>query len=125
MRIFIYRWKHGENAIIFGADMSSSVDIDTKNKCILIFGEGPTQGLDDTILTGEAKYPIDFTQSNRRFVLSLLHYNGSGSFLFVDGTKIYQFRARNSEIKSYPLCFRNILKGFTINNMSLTGLKRV
>ena len=31
--------------------------IDNKNKNILIFGEEPTQGLDDTILTSEAKQP--------------------------------------------------------------------
>ena len=40
----------GKYVIIFGADMSSSVYIDNKNKDILIFGEGPTQGLDDTTL---------------------------------------------------------------------------
>ena len=45
----------GENVIIFRADMSSFVHIDNKNKDILILGEGPTQGLDDTTLTAEAK----------------------------------------------------------------------
>ena len=64
----------GKNVIIFGADMSSSVHVDNKGKDILILGEGPTQGLDDTTLTAEAKYPINFTQSGKRFVLSL-HYN--------------------------------------------------
>ena len=39
----------GENVVIFGADISSSVHIDNKNKYILILVEGPTQGLDDTI----------------------------------------------------------------------------
>ena len=43
------------------ADMSSSVHVDNKGKVILILGEGPTQGLDDTT-TAEAKYPISFTQ---------------------------------------------------------------
>ena len=33
-------------------------------------------------LTAEAKYPINFTQTNKRFVLSL-HYNGINSFIFV------------------------------------------
>ena len=61
----------GKNAIIFGADVSSSVDIDSKKKDILILGEGPKQGLDDTTLTAEAKYPINFTQSGKGFVLSL------------------------------------------------------
>ena len=46
--------------------MSSSVHIDNKNKDILILSEGPTQGLDDTALTAEAKYPINFTQSEKR-----------------------------------------------------------
>ena len=78
----------GKNVIISGADMSSSVHIDNKNKDVLIFGEGQTQGLDDTTLTAEAIYPINFSQPNKRFVLSL-HYNGSNSFLFVNATKIY------------------------------------
>ena len=52
----------GKNVIIFGADMSSSVHIDNKGKDILILGEEPTQGLDDTTLTAEATYPINFTQ---------------------------------------------------------------
>ena len=42
--------------------MSSSVHIDNKNKYILILGEGPKQGLDDTTLTSEAVYFITFTQ---------------------------------------------------------------
>ena len=35
----------GRNVIIFGVDMSSSTKIDNNKKDILIFGEGPTQGL--------------------------------------------------------------------------------
>ena len=71
----------GKNVIICGADISSYVHIDNKRKDILVIGEGTTQGLDDTTLTAEAIYPINFTQSNKRFVLNL-HYNGSISFLF-------------------------------------------
>ena len=81
----------GKNVIIFGDDMSLSVHIDNKGRHILILREGPTQGLDDTTLTAEAKYPINFTQSRKRLVISL-HYNGSNSFLFVNDTKIYQFK---------------------------------
>ena len=104
--------------------MSSSVHIDNRNKDILILGEGPTQGLDDTALTAEAKYPINFTQLGKRFVLSL-HYNVSNSFLLVNATKIYQFKSDNSEIKDYALCLGHISKDFTINNMKKkTGLNR-
>ena len=88
----------GENIIIFGVNMSSSVHIGNKNKDILILGEGPTQGLDDTTLTAEVEviYPINFAQLNRRFVLSL-HHNGSSSFFFANATKIYQFKAKDQK----------------------------
>ena len=41
--------------------------IDNKGKDILILGEGPL-GLDNNTLTAEAKYSINFTQSNKNFV---------------------------------------------------------
>ena len=82
----------GSMGKIFTADMSPFVHIDNKNKDILILGEGPTQGFDDTILIAEIKYPINFTQSGKRFVLSL-HYNESKSFLFFNATKLCQFKA--------------------------------
>ena len=39
--------------IIFGADMSSSTNLDNKGKDILILGKGPTQGLAEHSLSGE------------------------------------------------------------------------
>ena len=105
-------------------DMSSSVYIDKKWKDILILGEEPTQGLDGTTLTAEAKYPINFTQSGKIFVLNL-HHNGSNSSLFVNTTKIYQFKAKDFETKYYELCLGNISKKFTINNLKKTRLKRI
>ena len=75
-----------KNIIIFGVDMSSSMHIDKKKKDIVIVGEGPTHRLGNTTLRTEARYPINFTQLGKRFVLSL-HYNRSKSFLFVNVTK--------------------------------------
>ena len=88
----------GKNVIISGVDMSSSVHIDNEKKDILILGKGPTHRLDDTMLTVETKYSISFSRS-----LSP-HYNGSNSFLFVNATRIYQFKAADSEIKIYSFC---------------------
>ena len=82
----------GKMSFFLGADIGSSVHID-KKKDILILCEGPTQGLDDTTLAAKTKYSFNFTQSGKRFVLSL-HYNESNSFLFVVTTKIYQFKAK-------------------------------
>ena len=59
--------------------MSSFVHIGNNGKDILILGERPTQGLDDTILTAEAIYLINFTKPNKKFVVRL-HHNGINSF---------------------------------------------
>ena len=52
----------GKNAIIFGVDTRTSVHIDKKKKDILILGKGPIHGLDDTVLTAEAQYSINFSR---------------------------------------------------------------
>ena len=41
--------------------MISSLHVDNIGKDILFLGEGPTQGLNDTTLTTEAKNSINFT----------------------------------------------------------------
>ena len=96
----------GLNVIIFGVDMSSSVHVDNKKKDILILGKGPTQGLEHT-LTAEKMYSINFTVTKKKFCLSL-HYNGANSYLFVNGTEIIKFKAKDSEIVATPLCLGNI-----------------
>ena len=68
----------GQNIIIFGADINSSIHIDNKGKDILILGKGPTQGLGEHWLTAEKMYSINFTLTKKRFCLSL-HYNGANS----------------------------------------------
>ena len=64
-----------KNVIVFGADMSSSVHNDNQGKDFLILGEGTNQGLGET-LTAEAKYPINFTQSGKRFVFTIIEATG-------------------------------------------------
>ena len=96
--------------------MNSIMHIDDKGKDVLMLGDGPTQGLDGTTLdVTETNYSINFTQSNRKFCLSL-HYNGSNS-LFVNAKNIYQVKTRDSEIKKYPLCLGNISNYFTAINI--------
>ena len=51
----------GQNVIIFGVDMNSSVHIDDNIKNILILGWSPTQGLVEHSLTAEKIYLINLT----------------------------------------------------------------
>ena len=109
----------GQNVLIFGVGMRSSVHIDNKKKYILVLGKGPTQGLEHT-LTVEKMYSINITVTNRIFCLSL-NYNGRNSYLSVNGTEIYKFKAKDSEILVGPICIGNISKDWSVDNMKRTG----
>ena len=93
--------------VIFGVDMSSPINIDNWEKDILILGKGPTQALEHT-LQEEKMYSIHFTENCKKRVS--LHYNGANSYLFVNGTEIHKFKAKDSETAAAPLCLGNISK---------------
>ena len=97
------------NVIVFGVDISSSSHINNKKKDILILGKGPMQRLKHT-LAAEKLYSIHFIKQNTKFCLSL-HYDGANSYLFVNGIEIIKFKAKDSEIATYPLRLENIFKG--------------
>ena len=100
--------------------MSSSIHIDNKKKDILVLGRGPTQRLEST-LTAEKMYSINFTVAKKKFCLSL-HYNRGNSYLFVNGTEIIKFKAKDSKIAANPLCLGNISKDWSTDDMKKTGL---
>ena len=60
-------------------------------------------------------------KKNKKVYLSL-NYNGGKSYLFVNGTEIYKFKAKDSEIVATPLCLGNISKDFSVDNLKRTGL---
>ena len=99
--------------------MSSSAHIDNKKKDILVLGKGLTQGLEHT-LTAEKMYSINFTVTKKNCLS--LHYNGSNSYLFVNGEEIVKFKAKDSAIIATPLCFGNISKDWSVNNMKKLDL---
>ena len=74
----------------------------------MILGKGPTQGLEHTLIE-EKMYSVNFTVTRKKFCLSL-HYNRVNSYLFVNGTEIHKFKAKDSEIVAALLCLRNISK---------------
>ena len=101
--------------------MSSSTKIDNRKKDMLILRRGPTQRVEHTLST-EKMYSINFTEKNKKFCLSM-HYNGADSCLFVNGTEIYKFKSKDSEILVYSLCLGNISKDCLVDDMKKTGLK--
>ena len=100
--------------------MNSSSKIDNKRKDILILGKGPAKGLGEQSLSAEKMYSINFTKVNAKFCLSL-YYNGANSYLFVNGTEIHKFLAKDSMIVPNNLCLGNVSKDFSASNMKKTG----
>ena len=68
-------------------------------------------------MDSERMYPINFTVTGKKICLSL-HYSGASSYLFVNGTEIIKFKAKDSKIVATLLCF-----GITSNNWSLDNMK--
>ena len=66
-------------------------------------------------------YSVNFTVTKQKFCLSL-HYNGGNSYLFVNGTEIIKFKAKDSEIVASPSCSGNISKDWSTGNLKKTGL---
>ena len=99
--------------------MSSSFHVDNKKKYILILRRGPAQDLEHT-LTAEKMYSINFTVTKNNFCLSL-HYNAGNSYLFVNVTEIYKFKAKDSKILAASLCLGNISKDWSADNIKKTG----
>ena len=103
----------GKNIIIFGVPNSSSAHIDNKKKDVLILGKGPTQRLDDAMLTTEAQNSIDFSRSNRKFCIIM----GATGFYLLMSQKYINSKKMVLKWKKYPLCLGNISKDFSANDM--------
>ena len=47
--------------------------------------------------------------------------HGANSYLFVNGTDIYKFKAKDYETLVGPICLGNISKDWSVDNMKRTG----
>lgn len=103
--------------------MSNTNHSDNRGKNILILGREPTQGLIESSLTAEKMYSINFTETNKKFCLSL-HYNGNNSYLFVNGVEVFKFKALTGYIETHNgICLGNVSKDWNVTNMKATSLK--
>ena len=89
-----------QNVLIFGVDMTFSAHIDNKKDIL------------EHTVTAEKMYFINFTVTKKKFCLRL-HYNGANSYLFVNDTEIYKFKAKYFEIVANLFCLGNISKDWS------------
>ena len=112
---------NGRNVIIFGVDMSSSIHANNRANNIYVLGYFIVEGINGTTLYAEKLYSQNFTAPGKKFVLSL-HYNGSNSYLFVNGKEDLKFKAKDDQIVQEILCLGNISDDWTTANAEKTGL---
>ena len=76
-------------------------------------GKTFTQGLEygATIHAEHNCVKVNGSQVNKKFILSV-HYNGDNSYLFINGVKLFQFKALNSLNLSNPLIVGNTSTNF-------------
>ena len=112
---------NGRNVIIFGVHESSLIHANNKSNNIYVMGEVFVQGINDTTLYAEKIYSQNFTQSSKKSVLSL-HYNGDGSYLFVNGIQELKFKCKTKHLVKEKLCLGNLSTQWTISESEKTGL---
>ena len=66
--------------------------------------------------TGCRKIVLNYFYCDKKNYLGL-HYSVANSYLFVNGTEITKFKAKDSEIVATPLCLGNILKDWSVDNV--------
>ena len=74
--------------------MSFSSHSTNKANNIYVLDKDFVQGINGTTLYAEKIYKTNFSEPNKKFVLSL-HYNFSNSYVFVNGTQELKFKTKS------------------------------
>ena len=111
----------GRNVLILGVDMSFSARATNRANNIYLMGKGLMQGINGTTIYVEKNYYRNFTDTGKKFVLSL-HYNGNDSYLFVNGRQELKFKAKDDQIINKNLCLGNLSKEWSKSESEKTGL---
>ena len=108
------------NALIFRADMSSSVHATNRANHIYLMSIGLTQGINDTTIYAEKNFYRNFTDFGKKIMLSL-HYNGNDSYFFVNGRQELKFKAKTDQLVKEIFCIGNLSDQWTTSESEKTG----
>ena len=110
-----------KNAIIFGVKNSKSSHSTNKTQNIYVLGKDFVQGINNTTIYAKKIYKTNFTEQNKKIVLSL-HYNGDNCYLFVNGSQELKFKSSVNYLDRNLLCVGNISSDWSLTNGTKTGL---
>ena len=112
---------NGRNVLIFGVRESSLLHSNNKANNIYVMDKDFVQGINDTTLYAKKVYSQNFTQLNKKFVLSL-HYNDDNSYLFVNGKQELKFKCKTDQLVKEKLCIGNLSNNWSPIEAQKTGL---
>ena len=112
---------NARNVLIFGADMSFSVDTTNRANNIYVMGKELIQGINGTTIYAEKNFYRNFTDPGKKFVLRL-HYNNDESYLFVNGRQELKFKYKTDQLVKEKLCLGNLNDKWTTSESEKTGL---
>ena len=69
-------------------------------------GKDSVQGINDATLYADKVYSQNFTQTDKKLVLSL-HYDVDDSYLFVNGRQELKFKTKTKHLDKEKLCIGN------------------
>ena len=115
------RVTNAKNVIIFGVDMSSSVQATNRANNIYVMGKEFIQGINDATIYAEKLFHNNFTEHGVKFLLSL-HYNGDDSYLFANGRQELKFKAKDDKLITEKICLGNLSSEWTTSESEKTGL---
>ena len=102
--------------------MTNSKHANNKTKDVLVLGHGLIEKIDDTTIYAEKMYSPNFAVANKIFCLSL-HNNGDDSYLFVNGKKFTNFKAKKQSVME-KISLGNISADFNQADRKSAGLYR-
>ena len=112
---------NGKSVIIFGVNTQNNIHSTNKIQNIYVMGKDFVQDINNTAIYAEKIYKANFTEHNKKFVLSL-HYNGDNSYLFVNRSQELKFKSAINYKDRNLLCLGNISSDWSLTNSTKTGL---
>ena len=112
----------GRIVLIFGVHESSLLHSNNNANNSYVMGKDFVQGINDTTLYAEKVYSQNFTQPNKKFVLSLHYNDDDNSYLFVNGKQELKFKCKTDQLIKKKLCIGNLSNNWSPIEAQKTGL---
>ena len=119
-----YAGKTYRNMLIYGADMTNSIHASNKTENCYCIDKSFTQGLQNTkTIYADHDYIKTNRSEMRKFHVLTVCYNGSNSYIILNGVQQAKFKSMTNLKLSNPLIIGNTTDDFTAAQYKNTSLR--